>query len=100
LHRQIGRSGRTPHHVMGQVLQLHADNVKPLTERVDTPGNWDAEQLSVAEYSIDRAAAATKKLGIPPAEHAWRGATGGVLTPFDADRLREAVAAAGKHVAA
>ena len=38
LHRDIGRSGRTPYHVMGRVLQLHAENVKPLSERLDAPG--------------------------------------------------------------
>jgi very-short-patch-repair endonuclease len=100
LHREIGRSGRTPYRVMGQVLELHAENVKPLGERLDAPGEWDAEQLKVAEYAVDRAAAATTKLGVAPVTHPWRGATGQVLTPFDADRLREAVSAAGEHVAA
>ncbi len=100
LHRQIGRSGRTPYHVMGQVLKLHADNIKPLSERLDTPGEWTAEQLGIAEHSIDRAAAAAKKLGIAPSAHPWRGAAGDLLTPFDADRLREAVEAAGRHIAA
>lgn len=100
LHRHIGRSGRTPYHVMGQVLELHAANVKPLSERFDAPGEWDAEHLGVAEYSVDRAAAATIKLGVTPISHAWRGARGEVLTPFDADRLREAVAAAAEHVSA
>ena len=100
LHRQIGRSGRTPYHVMGQVLQLHTDNIKQLSERLDTPGEWTAEQLGIAEHSVDRAAAATKKLGIAPSAHPWRGATGDLLTPFDADRLREAVEAAGHHIEA
>ena len=100
LHRQIGQSGRTPYHVMGQVLKLHADNIKPLSERLDTPGEWTAEQLRIAEHSVDRAAAATKKLAISPAAHPWRGAIGDLLTPFDADRLREAVEAAGRHIAA
>jgi hypothetical protein len=100
LHRQIGRSGRTPYHVMGQVLQLHADNIKPLNERLDTPGEWTAEQLRIAEHSVDRAAAATKKLGIAPAAHPGRGATGDLLTPFDASRLREAVEAARRDIAA
>jgi len=100
LHRQIGQSGRTPYDVMWQVLHLHSENVKPLSERFDAPGNWSAEQLSVAELSVDRASAAVKKLGIAPAAHPWRGATGDVLTPFDADRLGEAVAAAAQHIAA
>jgi hypothetical protein len=100
LHRHIGRSGRTPYHVMGQVLELHAANVKPLNERLDAPGEWDAEQLRVAEYSVDRAAVAITKLGVAPVSHPWRGARGEVLTPFDADRLREAVSAAAEHVSA
>jgi very-short-patch-repair endonuclease len=100
LHREIGGSGRTPYYVMGRVLQLHQENVKPLSEHLDAPGEWDAEQLAVAEYSVDRAAAATKKLGVAPVAHSWRGAKGEILTPFDADRLREAVAAASEHVAA
>jgi hypothetical protein len=99
LHRQIGQSGRTPYHVMGRVLQRHAENVRPLSEPLDAPGGWDAEQLSVAEYSVGRAAAAIKKLGIAPVAHPWRGATGDALTPFDADRLREAIAAAAQHIA-
>ena len=100
LHREIGRSGRTPYHVMGQVLQLHAENVKPLSESLDAPGEWDAEQLGAVEHSVDRAAAATKKLGVAPVAHPWRGASGEILTPFDADRLRDTVSAAGEHVAA
>jgi hypothetical protein len=99
LHRQIGASGRTPYHVMGQVLELHADNVRPLSERLDSPGEWNTEQLSIAEHSVDRAAAATKKLGIAPDAHPWRGASGELLTPFDADRLREAIDAAAQHAA-
>ncbi|HTT80186.1 MAG TPA: DUF3320 domain-containing protein [Stellaceae bacterium] len=100
LHREVGQSGRTPYEVMGQVLHLHGENVKPLGERLDAPGNWNAEQLGIAELSVDRAAAAVEKLGIAPAAHPWRGASGDLLTPFDADRLREAVAAAALHVAA
>jgi very-short-patch-repair endonuclease len=100
LHRQIGQSGRTPYHVMGRVLQLHAENVRPLSEPLDAPGRWNAEQLSVAEHSVDRAAAAVKKLGITPVNHSWNGAAGEVLTPFDADRLGEAIAAASKQIAA
>jgi hypothetical protein len=100
LHRQIGQSGRTPYDVMWQVLHLHSENVKPLSEPFDAPGNWSAEQLGIAELSVDRASAAVKKLGIAPVAHPWRGATGDVLTPFDADRLGEAVAAAAQHIAA
>jgi very-short-patch-repair endonuclease len=100
LHREIGRSGRTPYHLMGQVLQLSAEDVKPLSEGLAGPGEWDAEQLRVAEYSVDRAAAATQKLGVAPVAHPWRGATGKILTPFDVDRLREAVSAADEHIAA
>ena len=100
LHREIGRSGRTPHHVMGQVLKLHGDNVRPLGEKLDAGGEWTAEALGVAEHSVDRAAAAVQKLGIAPNAHPWRGATGGLLTPFDADRLRETLDAAHAHIAA
>ena len=100
LHREIGRSGRTPYHVMGQVLQLRAESIKPFHEHLDAPGEWDAGQLRAAEDSVSRAAAATAKLGVAPISHPWRGATGEMLTPFDADRLREAAAVAGEHVAA
>ena len=100
LHREIGRSGRTAYQVMGQVLQLRAENVKPLSDRLDGPGGWDAEQLRVAEYSVGRAAAAAEKLGVAPIAHPWRGATGKMLTPFDLDRLRQAVSTAGEHIAA
>lgn len=97
IHKQIGRSGRTPYLVMGQVLQLRAENVKPLNKRVDAPSEWDAEQLRIAERSVDRAAAATSKLGVVPDTHPWRGASGDLLTPFDADRLREVVETAARH---
>jgi Protein of unknown function (DUF4011)/AAA domain len=97
IHTQIGRSGRTPYLVMGQVLQLRAENVKPLNDRLDAPGEWDAEQLRIAERSVDRAAAATSKLGVVPDTHPWRGASGDLLTPFDADRLREAVETAARQ---
>ena len=100
LHQEIGRSGRTPHQVMGQVLKLHADNVRPFGEKLDAPGEWTAEELRIAEHSVDRAVAAIEKLGIAPTAHPWRGATGDLLTPFDADRLREAVDAAHDHVTA
>jgi very-short-patch-repair endonuclease len=100
LHREIGQSRRTPYDVMGQVLHLHSENVKPLSERFDAPGHLSAEQLLIAELSVDRASAAAKKLGIAPVAHPWRGATGDLLTPFDADRLREAVVAAAQHIAA
>lgn len=100
IHRHIGRSGRTPYQVMGQVLQLHADKVKPLSERIDAPSEWGAEQLSIAERSVDRAAMAVKKLGVAPNAHPWRGASGELLTPFDADRLRDAIEAAVHHGAA
>ena len=100
LHRPIGKSARTPYHVMGQVLQLHAENIKPLNERLDAPGEWDAEHLTLAEYSVDRAAAAVTKLGLVPVRHPWRGATGERLNPFDFDRLRETLTVAREHVAA
>lgn len=100
LHREIGRSGRTPHQVMGQVLNLHADNVRPLAENLDAPGEWTAEELRLAEHSVDRAAAAVQKLGVTPTAHPWRGATGDLLNPFDADRLREALEAAHAQVTA
>ena len=100
LHREIGKSGRTPHQVMGQVLKLHADNVKPLGEKLDAPGEWSAEELRIAEHSVDRAAARVLKLGIAPIAHPWRGATGDLLTPFDADRLSEALDIAHAHITA
>jgi very-short-patch-repair endonuclease len=98
LHREIGRSGRTPYHVMGQVLKLRADNISPLDEKLDTPGEWTAEELRVAEHAVDRAAAAVKRLGTAPTSHPWRGATGDLLTPFDADRLRQSLDAAANSL--
>lgn len=100
LHHEIGRSGRTPYQVMGRAVQLDAENVEPLPEALVAPAEWNAEQFDLAEYSVDRAAAATETLGVAPAAHLWRGATGATLTPFDADRLREAASAADKHIAA
>ena len=98
MRREIGRSGRTPHHAIGQVLKLRGDNVRPLGEKLEAPGGWGAEELRLAEHSVDRAASAVQKLGIAPIAHPWRGATGDLLAPFDADRLREALDAAHSHI--
>ena len=41
---------------------------------------------------------ASDKLNVAPIAHPWTGAAGDLLTPFDADRLREAVEAALRHI--
>jgi len=91
LHREIRRSGRTPYHVIGVVLKLHADGVRVLDQRLDAAADWDRDRLDHAEQSVVRAAQTVTKLGVVPVDHAWYGARGGRLTPFDTDRLRDAL---------
>jgi hypothetical protein len=98
LHRPIGASGRTPYQVMGQVLRLRADGTQVLADPILDAGEWDANRLRAVEDAVDRAAAATKKLGGAVGAHPWKGATAEPLSPFDVERLRTALDAAALSV--
>jgi hypothetical protein len=44
-----------------------------------------------AERTVERAASAVRKIGVAPLNHPWYGALGIRLTPFDAERLNNAL---------
>lgn len=91
LHQPIGSSGGTPFRVMGKVLKLRADGTKVLPESMLDAGEWDANRLAAIEGCVDRAAAASEKLGTAVSDHPWRGAEAELLSPFDLERLRTAL---------
>jgi very-short-patch-repair endonuclease len=97
LHCEIRHSGRTPYQVMGAVLKLRADGVRVLGQRLDAATTWDLGELKEAERAVDRASVAVSKLGAVPIRHAWYGTLGSRLTPFDLDRLKEALRDAQKR---
>ena len=91
VHHTIGETGRTAFDVMGRQLQLHADKVKLLPERLDYVAEWPAEKLVAAEVALDRAVAGVTKLGSIPSRHAWYGTNLAVQSPFDLSRLTSAL---------
>jgi hypothetical protein len=91
IHDPIGQTGRTPFDVMGRQLQLRADNVNLLPERLAHVGEWPAEKLVAAEVVLDRAVAAVTKLGCVPLQHVWHGTNLAVQSPFDLQRLSSAL---------
>jgi very-short-patch-repair endonuclease len=97
LHRQIRSSGRTPYQVLGTVIKLQADQVRVLDQRLDVAADWDRERLAEAERAVDRAALAVHQLREIPIHHAWYGAQGARLTPFDANRLRKTLGESLDH---
>jgi hypothetical protein len=70
VHRPIGQTGRTAFQVMGRQLQLRADKVRLLSDRLDHTAEWTAEALIAAEEALDRAVAALVKLGGVPSQNA------------------------------
>jgi very-short-patch-repair endonuclease len=65
--------------------------VRVLGQRVDAAADWDRDQLQAAEKAVERAASAVRKIGVAPINHPWYGALGIRLTPFDAERLNNAL---------
>jgi very-short-patch-repair endonuclease len=91
VHFPIGQSGRTGFEVMGRQLQLRADKVRLLSDRLDHVAEWPAETLLAAEAALERAVTATVKLGSVPSQHAWHGTKLGLQSPFDLERLANAL---------
>ena len=91
VHREIDNTGRTPFQVMGTVLKLKASQAKTFVKRLDAIAHWDRSTIEDAEKTVQRAASALAKLGVPPVDHIWYGAGASELNPFDVDRLRNAI---------
>jgi very-short-patch-repair endonuclease len=91
VHHPIGQTGRTPFQVMGRQLQLRADKVRLLPDRLDCAADWTAEALVVAEVALERAVAAVVKLGCTPSQHPWYGTGIELQSPFDLERLTNAL---------
>jgi hypothetical protein len=91
VHFPIGQSGRTGFEVMGRQLQLRADKVRLLSDRLDHVAEWPAETLLSADAALERAVTATVKLGCVPSQHAWLGTKLGLQSPFDLERLANAL---------
>jgi very-short-patch-repair endonuclease len=91
VHRPIGWTGRTPFEVMGRQLQLRADNVRLLPEKLEHVAEWSAETLLAAEAALDRVVTAVVKLSGAPSQHPWYGTKLDVQSPFDLDRLTSAL---------
>jgi very-short-patch-repair endonuclease len=91
VHRPIGQTGRTPFEVMGRQLQLRADNVRLLPHQIEDVADWRAETLVGAEAALDRAITAIIKLGGVPSQHAWHGTKLGFQSPFDLERVANAL---------
>jgi hypothetical protein len=87
VHHPIGLTKRTPFDVMGRQLQLRADKVRLLPDRLEFVAGWPADALQTAETALDRAVIAVVRLGGAPSQHAWYGTKLDVLSPFDLDRL-------------
>jgi very-short-patch-repair endonuclease len=91
VHRPISQTGRTPFEIMGRQLQLRADNVRLLPDRIEHVADWPAETLLAAEAALDRAVTAIVKLGGAPSQHPWYGTKLPVQSPFDLERLADAL---------
>jgi very-short-patch-repair endonuclease len=89
LHRNIRDTGRTPYWVIGSLLKLHQHATPRLDARLDVAASWRREDFLERERAVERAAAAIAKLDVRPEAHAWSGAYGPRLSPFDRDRLRD-----------
>ena len=87
VHRPIGQTRRTAFEVMGRQLNLRAEKICLLPDRLDVAAQWQEERLLETEAALDRAVATIAKLGIAPAQHVWHGAKLGVQSPFDLERL-------------
>ncbi len=91
VHHPIGQTGRTAFDIMGRQLQLRADKVRLLSDRLEHVAEWRAETLLAAEAALDRAVTAVFKIGGAPSQHAWYGTKLGVQSPFDLERLTSAL---------
>jgi hypothetical protein len=91
VHNPIGQTGRTPFEVIGRQLQLRADKVRLLPDRLEHVAEWSAETLVAAETALERAVTAVVKLGVAPSHHAWYGTKLDVQSPFDLERLTSAL---------
>jgi Protein of unknown function (DUF4011)/AAA domain len=100
MHRPIGQTGRTAFQVMGRQLQLRADKVRLLSDRLDHTAEWTAEALIAAEEALDRAVAALVKLGGVPSQNAWFGTKLDLQSPFDLERLTNTLDEAIKKITA
>jgi very-short-patch-repair endonuclease len=100
IHREIRHSGRTPYQVIGTVLKLRAAGTRTPDQRLDGAADWDRDRLMEAERAVAQAAAAVEWLRCAPRDHPWYGTQSDRLTPFDLDRLREAVAKAREELGA
>jgi hypothetical protein len=64
VHHPIGLTKRTPFDVMGRQLQLRADKVRLLPDRLEFVAGWPADALQTAETALDRAVIAVVRLGV------------------------------------
>jgi very-short-patch-repair endonuclease len=91
VHNPIGQTGRTAFEVIGRQLQLRADNVRLLPDRLEHVASWPAEKLLAAEAAVNRAVTAVVKLGCAPSHHPWYGTKLDVQSPFDLERVTSAL---------
>ena len=73
---------------MGKILELHADGIRVLPERLDQAAEWDAAGLDEVDQAVERAVTTLNKLGTVPIQHPWFGTLGDRSTLVIEQRLR------------
>jgi AAA domain len=87
MHRPIGQTRRSPFHVIGSQLNLRANNIPLLNQRLDSAADWTADKLASADKAAKDASGAIAKLGVVPNKHPWFGTNIALQSPFDIERL-------------
>ncbi|GIW94353.1 MAG: hypothetical protein KatS3mg110_2394 [Pirellulaceae bacterium] len=90
LHSPVASSERTPHELMGQLLLLGHQGVRPADLPVGPVQRWSSQDAAARQEALHDLAAAAQQLG-HPARHPWRGVERDYILPSDVERLVDKV---------
>jgi very-short-patch-repair endonuclease len=72
LHRHLGGAGFTPYDVVGHLVRLRRDGVKPAYLKLEEPESWSREDFEQRSRLVAELADRVLDLG-EPGRHLWRG---------------------------
>ncbi|QFU33182.1 DUF3320 domain-containing protein [Brevundimonas sp. Bb-A] len=72
LHRPAGAAEYTPYEVVGHLVRLRQEGVKPAYLKLNTPEDWSREDFEKRSRLVTELAERVLELGVP-GQHLWRG---------------------------
>lgn len=72
LHGALGQAGYTPYDIVGHLVRLRHEGVKPAYLKLEAPDSWSREDFDRRSRLVSELAERVLDLGVP-GEHLWRG---------------------------